>query len=111
MEQKKRICVKASLVGSRMDGAYEHYVFINSHTNEYIMCTRMPNWQVDKVDIGEEGFLEYQDVIGGQDRYYDSVKDGYRLYQIDATYFLNFVPITKVLKDGYVVDKTQLVVK
>lgn len=110
MEQKKKVCIKARLVGKNTDGVYKHYVFIDLDRLDYVMCTRVPNWQGADVEIGEDGFLEYHSVIGGQDRYYDAVKDHYCHYQQDATYFLNFVPITKVLSDGYVVEKHNLVI-
>jgi len=110
MEQKKRICTKAKLVGQSFDGAYKNYVFQNLDTLEYIMCTRLPNWNADSVNVAEDGFLEYESVIGGQDVYFDNKNQVTRHYLQDATYFLNFVPITKVLKDGYVVDKNVLVI-
>ena len=109
MEQKNKICIKARLVGQSTDGSYKNYVFQDMGTLEYIMCTRLPNWNVDDVKIAEAGFLEYQTVIGGQDTYFSSIDQITKRYLQDATYFLNFVPITKVLKDGYVVDSDKLV--
>jgi len=111
MEQKNKICVKARLVAKKDEGAYTQYVFQDMIKLDYIMCTRCPNWQTAQVNIMEEGFLEYHIVRGGIDTYYDSSMDLMKTYLDDATYFLNFVPITKVLKDGYVVDKSELLVK
>lgn len=111
MEQKNKICIKARLVAQKMDGAYKIYVFQDTIKLNYVMCTRVPNWQCDAINVGEDGFLDYHTVIGGVDRYFDSVDGVYKHYMQDATYFLNFVPITKVLADGYVVDNTKLVTK
>lgn len=111
MEQKNKICIKARLVGEKQDGAYKIYVFQNTVELDFVMCTRVPNWQADEVKIAEEGFLEYHTVVGGQSRYFDAVDSVYKLYQQDATYFLNFVPITKVLVDGYVIDKSTLTLR
>jgi hypothetical protein len=111
MEQVKRICVKARLVAKKDEGAYTQYVFQDMITLSYIMCTRCPNWQTNEVNLLEDGFLEYHEVRGGIDTYFDAVMQIRKTYQDTATYFLNFVPITKVLKDGYVVDKNELLVK
>lgn len=111
MEQIKKICIKARLVGQLPEGQYVQYVFQNLETNEYVMCTRCPNWQADVVKIAQDGFLEYHTVRGGIDTYYDANDQVHRHYLQDATYFLNFVPITKVLIDGYVVDSSALIVQ
>jgi len=111
MEQKNRICVKARLVAKKDEGAYTQYVFQDMIKLDFIMCTRCPNWQTNQVNLLEDGYLEYHEVRGGVDTYYDASVQYTKTYQDDATYFLNFVPITKVLKDGYVVDKTELLVK
>jgi len=110
MEQIRKICIKARLVGQKSDGAYTSYVFQNLDTYEYVLCTRLPNWHVDVVKIAEDGFLEYHHVIGGKDIYYDNVMQVHKHYLQDATYFLNFVPITKVLHNGNVVDVQSLTI-
>ena len=103
MEQQGK-CVKARLLAIMPEGGYMVYVYQNLDNNEYVMCTRVPNWQGDEPKLLQDGFLSYKFVIAGRDEYYDKLEDKHKKYQYTATYFTNFVPITSVLKDGYVVD-------
>lgn len=111
MEQKLEKVIKARLVATAMDGAYETYVFQDMNSPlDFHMCTRCPNWTSERPELLQEGFLSFKDVIAGRDTYYDKLDGCHRAYQYTATYFINFVPITHVLKDGYVVDKSALIV-
>ena len=59
----------------------------------YILCTRYPNWQHRKIDIGEEGFLQFREVRAGIDTWYDG--DTMIPYKYDAVQFIKFVEIKK----------------
>lgn len=107
MEQNK-ICIKARLVAQKEEGQYINYVFENTSTHEFVMCTRVPNWSGDLPHLMQEGYLEYKDVQAGTSTYFDNVDNTFRAYQYTATYFQSFVPITHVLRDGFVVNHTQL---
>lgn len=58
---------------------YTTYVFENlenaSFGHKYCMITRWPNWQCRNVDIGEIGYVTYQEVIAGQDTWWDGSKN------------------------------------
>lgn len=72
------------------EGVYTTYVFKDYINNKYIMCTRLPNWQVQEINIGDEGFLQYQEVNAG-DSYYDASIENYKKYNYSNIYFNNFV--------------------
>lgn len=83
------VIILAKLLAIR-EGNYTMYVFKNIDSNAYIMCTRMPNWQVPDVSIGDEGFLKYQIVNAGE-TYYNSSTNETCTYSYSNIYFLNFV--------------------
>ena len=72
------------------DGVYTIYVFKDNINNKYIMCTRLPNWQVQEINIGDEGYLQYQEIKAG-DEYYDISIEKNKKYNYSNIYFNNFV--------------------
>lgn len=88
----------------KQDGSYTVYVFQDLTNDEFIMCSRCPNWQGDLPQLMQEGFLHYRDVVAGRDTYFDSSSGEFIAYQYTNTYFQDFVPITHVLRNGYVTD-------
>lgn len=111
MEQQGISVVKARLVGQEEDGAYTTYVFENLDKGTLVMLTRVPNWKGKAPVLLQEGYVEYKFVTGGKDSYYDTQLGRDRKYQYTNHYFLDFVPITHVLKDGYVVAKNDNTLK
>lgn len=110
MEQRGT-CIRARLITLQTDGAYTSYVFQNmDDMTEYVMCTRMPNWNGTEPTPWQEGFLEYKFVVAGRDTYYEKLTQTFKAYQYTDTYFLDFVPITHVLNNGVVTPKNMLVV-
>lgn len=74
------------------------YVFKNLENNNYIMCTKLPNWQTPDVEIGDEGFLKYESVKAGES-YYDPESGEAHIYKYSNVYFLNFVKKTEIVND------------
>lgn len=77
---------------------YTIYVFKELDNDEFIMCTRLPNWQTPKIDLGDKGFLQYQIVEAG-DKYI--TPNGEKIfYQYSNCYFINFVNEIDVVKNN-----------
>ena len=91
---------EAKLVAIR-DSTYTMYVFTLLEEKNYVMCTRLPNWQVPEISIGDSGFLKYQTVEAG-DQY--TTPDGSIInYKYTNAYFLDFIHKTdKLNKDGII---------
>jgi len=88
-EQEQNI-VECELVAIKK-GKYTLYVFkIANVIEEYIMCTRLPNWQTLDFSIGIKGFLQYQIVLSGQ-TYFDAETGMPIKYQHSNVYFNNFI--------------------
>ena len=81
--------IKAQLLAYR-SGNYTTYVFQNLDEGEYIMCTKLPNWDTPNIDIDEIGYLKYRIVRAGE-KYYNSEINMIDKYKYDAIYFDNFV--------------------
>lgn len=111
MEQTNKQVIKARMVAKQTDGAYEIYVFQDTLTpKSFVMCARCPNWNGPEPQMMQEGFLNFKEVQAGKDTYYDNIDGCFRAYQYDAIYFLSFVPITHVLRNGFVVEEGKLTV-
>lgn len=41
---------------------------------KYVMCTRYPNWNHRKIDIGEVGYLNFFEIRAGVDKWFDGEK-------------------------------------
>ena len=77
------------LIASR-EGLYTVYVFKNLDSKEYIMCTKLPNWNSPTIFIGDEGFLTYQVVKAGES-YYDPNLESDQKYRYSNVYFTDFI--------------------
>lgn len=84
------------------DDTYTTYVFQNLNNKEYIMCTKLPNWQTPEINIGDIGFLEYEDVKAGES-YFDSKQGVIMKYLYTNTYFINFMRETNILQNGEII--------
>lgn len=90
------ITVKAQLVAKEKDlFDYTTYVFKCLEDNipfgkKYIMCTRVPNWQAKDVDIGDVGYLEYEEVQAG-DKWFNPQDNTYTPYKYTNIYFIKFI--------------------
>lgn len=84
------------------EGTYTMYVFQQLDTKEYIMCTRLPNWRVPDVNIGDSGFLEYQSVKAGE-TYFNPKNETTVHYSYSNVYFLNFVQKTEILQNKEII--------
>jgi hypothetical protein len=110
MEGQNHICIKAMLVAKREE-QYTVYVFQDiDKEDEYLMCTKCPNWNGQEIDLFQEGYLSYKFVVAGRDTWYKSETGEFFAYQWTAHYFLDFVPITHVLANGRVSEHERLII-
>lgn len=89
--------IYSQLIAKRENfGGYIIYVFKNLNSNEYLMCTRLPNWNSAEIKIGDIGFLNYKEVIGGETQYFNVYENKYCYYKYDNIYFESFIKENKV---------------
>ena len=83
---------------------YTTYIFRNLEENKwnlkYKMVTRCPNWDHRAINIGEEGFLTYQDCKAGETTWYDG-KD-FHYYKTTMSQFMKFIARPKQVNTDYV---------
>lgn len=82
-----------------------HYV---NHRERFITMTRCPNWRGQEPTPIQEGFVTFKSVEAGKDTYYSNIDQTFKQYNYTAIYYIEFVPITHVLLDGYVIEKGKL---
>lgn len=75
---------------------YHTLVFKNLEGNcpfghNFCMTTVFPNWESRIPDIGETGYLEYDEVEAGVDTYYDRIQDSIIKYNFSNQIFKRFV--------------------
>lgn len=78
----------ATLVAKK-SGIYEIYVF-QQDNQEFIMCTKLPNWGVYNINIGDSGFLTYEYANAGEE-YFDRDTNEKRIYRFTNIYFKDFI--------------------
>lgn len=59
--------------------------------HKYLMMTRLPNWQVRDIDIGEIGYITYNEVVAGKDKWYCPETGQMIPYNYTNIYFVKFV--------------------
>lgn len=90
--------VSAKLVAKECDTCgYVTYVFQLTDKEEQkalksklVMCVRFPNWEHRNIDIGNEGYLAYQEIRAGIDKWFNG-KDMVP-YRYNMIQFIKFVP-------------------
>jgi hypothetical protein len=95
------IVEKVQLVAIKED-TYTMYVFKKIEKPEYIMCTRLPNWKVQDIHVGEIGYLNYQIVQAGEN-YYNPATEEYIKYQYSNIYFINFIKEPDVVENDSII--------
>jgi hypothetical protein len=94
--------IHAELVAEK-GGTYTMYVFKNLDVPDaYVMCTRLPNWQIPEIQIGDAGFLEYQQVVAGQE-YFNISTEQMTKYLYSNIYIINFIQKTDILNNNEII--------
>lgn len=84
------------------EGTYTMYVFKSLETYKYIMCTRLPNWQVPDISINDEGYLNYQIVKAGEE-YFNPETETSVKYMYSNIYFINFVKKSEIINNDSII--------
>ena len=92
---------KVKLLAIR-EGKYTMYVFQNLDSHGYIMCTRLPNWKVPNINIGDIGFLNYQIVKAGECYFNPSTQTEVK-YNYSNIYFINFIDEKELIKNSEII--------
>ena len=66
------------------------------------MCTRLPNWKVPDLNVGDIGFLEYQIIKAGEE-YFNVATQQKQIYQYSNIYFNNFILENTIIKNKEII--------
>lgn len=92
---------RVELIACR-EGTYTTYVFQNTETRQYIMCTRLPNWNAPDIMLGDTGYLSYNIVEAGEE-YYDPDQDRVIKYHYTNIYFVSFIKESKTVNNSIII--------
>lgn len=84
------------------EGIYTVYVFKKIHSDEFIMCTKLPNWNSPSISIGDEGFLKYQTVQAGE-VYFNPTLGIEQKYLYSNVYFTDFIIDNKIIHKNEII--------
>ena len=70
--------------------AFENLDYIDED-DKYLVCSLMPNWDIQSPTIDMSGYLSYNIVKGGIDKYFDGSQGIFRTYMYDGTYVDKFI--------------------
>lgn len=83
---------------------YTTYVFENLEEHrwdtKYKMVTRCPNWDHRAINVGEEGFLTYEDHEAGKSQWFDGTSMQY--YRYTMSQFVKFIAKPKETTTDFV---------
>lgn len=74
---------------AKKDGLYTVYVF-QLDNNEYIMCTKLPNWGSFQIQLDDTGFVTVEEAYQGEE-YIDRITQEKKNYSFNNIYFKDFV--------------------
>jgi len=83
-------------------GQYTVYVFKNldepnNSLLRYITVTLLPNWDCDKPNIGDKGYIEC-DYVNAGERYYRASTGNTEVYNYTVCYLINFIKKEEIIK-------------
>jgi len=91
------LTIKCQFIASDSDMmGYSTYVFKVLEDNltfghNYLMVTRLPNWEHRQLELNEIGYLTYNEVEGGKDKWYCPETGEFIPYKYTNIYFIKFV--------------------
>lgn len=93
--------LKVILIAKRED-VYSLYVFRDLCNNELMMCTKLPNWIIPYIEIGDVGYAKIQKVIAGE-KYFDVSNEIEATYKYSNIYLLNYVKESDVINSNIII--------
>lgn len=101
------ITIKAELLQEqRCIDDYRIYVFKNLEDapfgHNYAMVTMFPNWQHSEINVGDQGYLVYQEIVAGDDSWYNKELNQKIPYNYSNLVFIRFIPFKKPLNEDIV---------
>ncbi len=78
---------------AKKEGLYTIYVF-QIDNNEYIMCTKLPNWGISNLHLNDVGFITIEEVQQGEE-YIDRITQSKKVYNFSNMYLKEFIKDNK----------------
>ena len=87
--------IHCKVLAKEQDMGYYTLVFKNLDSapfgQNYQMITVFPNWESRIPDVGEIGFVTYDQVEAGIDKYFDRLDSTFKVYNYSNLIFIKFI--------------------
>lgn len=101
-----KITIHAEMIDYKYEpGGYIVYIFRNLESKrwdtKYFMCTQVPNWDQPPIKLRDIGYLTIQEVIAGEDTWYDILSGQQVPYLYNNIYLVKFLPQKPADSENY----------
>lgn len=90
------ITIHCKIVAIQNDNQYTHIVVEDLSRNydddlKYVTVVKLPNWDSNAFELGEEGYVIFQPVEAGVTRWFNRELRDFEIYNYSNNYFINFI--------------------
>ena len=90
------ITIHCKIVAIQNDNQYTHIVVEDLSRNydedlKYVTVVKLPNWDSNAFELGEEGYVLFQPVEAGVTRWFNRELRDFEIYNYSNNYFINFI--------------------
>ena len=90
------ITIHCKIVAIQNDNQYKHIVVEDLSRNydddlKYVTVVKLPNWDSNAFELGEEGYVLFQPVEAGVTRWFNRELRDFEIYNYSNNYFINFI--------------------
>lgn len=57
---------------------------------KYVTVVKLPNWDTPNLQIGDEGYLQFECITGGVSKWFNKIEEDFEIYKYNNNYFINF---------------------
>ena len=65
---------------------------------KYVTVVKLPLWENPPFALGDEGYLEFQSVKGGETQYFNRNEKDFECYKYSNNYFIRFIKTQDLCK-------------
>ena len=66
---------------------------------KYVTVVKLPLWENPPFTLGDEGYLEFQSVKGGETQYFNRNEKDFECYKYSNNYFIRFIKKRDLCKE------------
>lgn len=97
------ITIHCKIVAVKEDGRYTLMVLEDQSRDytddlKYVTVVKMPNWEHNPFELGDEGYVIFEPVEAGVTKYFNREMKDFKVYNYSNNYFINFIKKEEICK-------------